>query len=133
MDDERLFTTDCMGNLMEFYIETGTLIKDHKNISKKDAWRVLLSKPHGRTMFVVELSGCVRQWSTDDVNMKNDFGQVHDEGCLTIALDPFGKNFYTGGRDGCLRKWDLKTKGGVVVKDVEHCHEYGIRMMMITH
>ena len=132
-DDERLFTTDCMGNLMEFYIETGTLIKDHQNISKKDCWRLQLSKPHGKTMFCVELSGAVRQWSTDDVIMTNDFGNVHAEGCLTIALGPKGNFFFTGGRSGSVKKWDLKSNSGQCLKEIEFAHDYGIRMMMITH
>jgi WD40 repeat protein len=133
LDDEKLFTTDCMGNCQEWHVGTGVLIKDHKSIAKQDIWRLMLA-PSGKSMFIIELKGGIRQWSTDSVQCMKDYGMAHDAGCSTATLGPNGDYMFTGGKDGAIRQWGLKgQKNGQILLDKNKCHTNPIRTMKCTH
>lgn len=67
-----------------------------------------LSSPYGKTMYVAELGGNIRQLTTDDVKLQWDYGIVYESGVSALVPTPNGDGLIVCGDHGWLRKISIK-------------------------
>lgn len=78
-------------------------------------------------MFVAELSGSLRLWSTTNVRLIKDFGYVHEGECSALACDNSGEYVYTAGGLGSLRKWEIQGRKAKCLFTNDFAHENKIK------
>ncbi|CAJ0572794.1 unnamed protein product, partial [Mesorhabditis spiculigera] len=103
----------------------GTHRLAHKRFTKTDTWQgttatSIAISPCGNFAFIGYSSGHIDQYNVQSARLKRTFvaelteeskenGVAHDTAVCGLTVDALGHELISGGRDGRLRFWDLRT------------------------